>query len=194
MTERGFGRLPASDDRHLRRFSLTPETMPTEPTPVVFGINWREGWQRGQLVQKDGAYWLPPRAKWGAVAGGHAICSEPPELRDRAEWWQAFDQGNTPRCVDWAISRQQTLRNRRLQAPGHLYPIAQQIDEWPGEDYEGTSVRAGEEVARTVGMWRRRAGQDTGPFPEDGISTYRWGARLRISRPACHRVMAARRF
>jgi hypothetical protein len=172
--ERGLGRIPPSDDRHLRSYSLTAATMPTVPTPVVLGINWYRGFGRSSLVERSGKFYFPHPSKWGSVDGGHAICSKPPGIVDRVEWWQYYDQGNTSRCVDFSICRQQALLNRRRAAAGMIYPIAQRIDEWPGENYDGTSVRAGEEVARTYGMWRIRDGRITGPFIEDGISVYRW--------------------
>jgi C1A family cysteine protease len=33
-----------------------------------------------------------------------------------------------------------------------LYEAAQQVDEWPGSDYDGTSVRAGAKVLRDLGF------------------------------------------
>jgi hypothetical protein len=42
--------------------------------------------------------------------------------------------------------------------PVQLYDEAQQVDEWPGTDYDGTSVRAGMKVLRKRGL----------------ISAYRW--------------------
>jgi C1A family cysteine protease len=36
--------------------------------------------------------------------------------------------------------------------PGHVYREAQKVDEWPGEDYSGTSVRAGAKVLQALGF------------------------------------------
>jgi hypothetical protein len=66
-----------------------------------------------------------------------------------------LDQGNTPKCVDygwhhWMIDGPVTHGKKHIWEPGSLYARAQQIDEWPGEDYDGTSVRAG---AKTLLEW-----------------------------------------
>jgi hypothetical protein len=57
-----------------------------------------------------------------------------------------LDQGETPMCVGYAWD--QFLRSEPLMtATGpygpQIYHEAQLADEWPGEDYEGTSVRGG---------------------------------------------------
>ncbi len=64
------------------------------------------------------------------------------------------DQGHEGACTGFALSGAVTLLNRqrhaRLPAPGDapvasarmLYEMAKLNDEWPGEDYEGSSIRA----------------------------------------------------
>lgn len=39
----------------------------------VFGIPWYEEFQSPRTI--NGEYWIGTRAKWGAVLGGHAICT-----------------------------------------------------------------------------------------------------------------------
>lgn len=77
-----------------------------------------------------------------------------------------LDQGNTPRCVafSWGQMIQCSPTRTKLTAAAkrqkyaspesflsELYKNAQRIDEWPGEDYDGTSVRAGAKVLETWG-------------------------------------------
>jgi hypothetical protein len=56
-----------------------------------------------------------------------------------------LDQGSTPQCVAFAGYKYLTagpVRNTKLPfTPAQLYKLAQQNDEWPGENYDGTSVR-----------------------------------------------------
>ncbi len=62
-----------------------------------------------------------------------------------------MDQGTEGACVGYAASWAMSILNRRYYDAFWLYKEAQKIDEWPGEDYDGTSVRAGMDVLRTVG-------------------------------------------
>ncbi len=90
-----------------------------------------------------------------------------------------LDQGPTPRCVMFsaatALGAGPIMYGRTpetvlasVQVPitegariyEDLYEWAQSHDEWPGEDYDGTSVRAGQEYLRLVGrsggyVWAR---------------------------------------
>lgn len=71
-------------------------------------------------------------------------------------WWG--DQGNTSQCVAYAWTH--WLEDGPVVQPGippivsppDLYKEAQLIDEWPGEDYDGTSVRAGAKVLSSKGF------------------------------------------
>jgi hypothetical protein len=71
-------------------------------------------------------------------------------------WWG--DQGETSECVGY--SRVHWLEDgpivhdndiRPVVDPHYIYTEAQLIDEWPGQDYDGTSVRAGVKVAQRLG-------------------------------------------
>lgn len=71
-------------------------------------------------------------------------------------WWG--DQGSTPQCVAYAwthwledgpITQPGTTP---VVVPGQLYAAAQKVDEWEGEAYDGTSVRAGAKVLQSLGL------------------------------------------
>lgn len=71
-------------------------------------------------------------------------------------WWG--DQGETPQCVayawtHWLVDGPVTTANPLL-TPAALYRQAQQEDEWPGDSYDGTSVRAGAKVLQDLGVIR----------------------------------------
>lgn len=71
-------------------------------------------------------------------------------------WWG--DQRSTPQCVAYAWTH--WLEDGPVMQPGKgpivppatLYAEAQKVDEWPGEDYEGTSVRAGAKALQDRGL------------------------------------------
>jgi hypothetical protein len=76
------------------------------------------------------------------------------------------DQGQTPTCVGhgWIHDSNAApyLHSHTHEAALAIYARAQQLDEWPGEDYEGTSVIAGVKAMRERG-W---------------VKSYRWAATL----------------
>jgi len=166
-----LGRLEPTDDRHLQRYSLTADTIPKIPTPVGLGLLWYSAFDRPQQDSR-GRFWLPnPRQDWGGVRGGHAICLKPSALRDQMEWWTFYNQGVEGACVGYSLSRMMTLLNRTRYLGHNLYKAAQAVDEWPGDDYEGTSVRAGCDVLRSTGPYLATTGYSKSG---DGISANRW--------------------
>jgi hypothetical protein len=89
----------------------------------------------GRLLSKDDRdhkFMLPHRPEAGAKA---------------FQYWTpgpVLDQGATPQCVGYSGYGWLTafpVSNRPPFTPTDLYHFAQQEDEWPGEDYEGSSVR-----------------------------------------------------
>ena len=173
MSAERLGRKVPSDFEHVAKYPLTAAVTPDRPSPVVLGINWYLAFESPQK-RSDGRYWLPAAtANLGPVLGGHAICVKPGVLTDPVEWWDFYDQiGGS--CVGYSESRAMSLVNRTRYGGLWLYETAQDHDEWPGSDYEGTSVRAGFEVLRTIGHRRLLRGILQEERPGDGISAYRW--------------------
>jgi hypothetical protein len=91
--------------------------------------------------------------------------ARPPEERllhrywwDGGAWW---DQGNKPWCVagawlhwmeDGPITHEPRDRPGFIYRPRDIYRRAQEIDEFPGNNYDGTSVRAGAKVLSELGV------------------------------------------
>ena len=75
---------------------------------------------------------------------------------DDRGWWG--NQGSTPQCVGYSLSH--WLENSPITHtstppvvnPTDIYKQAQLIDDWPGTDYDGTSVRAGAKVLQGMGF------------------------------------------
>lgn len=71
------------------------------------------------------------------------------------KWWG--NQGRTSQCVgfSWAhwLNDGPVLQSPPYPSvnPTLIYTEAQKIDEWPGENYEGTSVRAGAKYLQSIG-------------------------------------------
>lgn len=81
-----------------------------------------------------------------------------PALRSRRYWQSGpvLDQGQTPQCVgfawrNWLNCAPIMDRPASGPAPDVLYREAQDVDEWPGNAYDGTSVRAGAKAMQAHG-------------------------------------------
>jgi hypothetical protein len=78
-------------------------------------------------------------------------------------WWG--DQGNTPQCVGYAWAHwidDGPVYHKGAHpfvAPSLIYTNAQKLDEWQGENYDGTSVRGGVKYLKNSGL----------------VSSYYWG-------------------
>lgn len=159
MNEHGLGRRPsppAEKAVYEARYGIAAaEQAPVSPVPVVLGCDWYRSFD--QPTQKGGAFWLP--APSGGVRGGHAICLKPPTLDDPEGAYEHFNQGQEGACSGFAWSRASALMERRLFDGFALYHRAQEVDEWPGEDYDGTSINAGGRVCKDEGLWLVRGGK-----------------------------------
>lgn len=173
-SDRRLDRLVPPDWEHVIKYALTAGTIPAAPTPVVLGVNWYAAFDNPELDTK-GRYWIGRGASLGRVRGGHAICVKCAVRTDPLSWWDFYDQGSEGACVGFSASRMMSLLNRVRYDARWLYREAQKVDAWPGENYEGTSVRAGLDVLRSRGHCR--VGTLGKVYPEDvasGISVYRW--------------------
>ncbi len=84
-----------------------------------------------------------------------------------------YDQGREGACVGFSLSWVTSINNRQFYDAQWLYETARRTDEWPGEDYSGTSLRAGCQALLDLG--HRRIYRGTQPErPEHGISAFRW--------------------
>lgn len=81
--------------------------------------------------------------------------------RPRSYTWRLnehLDQGQTPMCVGFSIAHE--IAARPVVAPtdeivaAKLYKLAQRYDEWPGENYDGSSVLGGMKGATELGYYR----------------------------------------
>jgi len=90
-----------------------------------------------------------------------------------------YDQGSEGACVGFSSSWMMSILNRRFYDARWLYLEAQKVDDWPGENYSGTSVRAGMEVLRSVGhKFLHNHDHEHAPLIEDGIHEYRWATTV----------------
>lgn len=182
MTHHGpLGRVAPPDFDHVTKYPLTALDAAPTKVPVIAGTNWYEAFDRPER-DAQGHYWVG-RGDLGRTRGGHAYTLLPTGVHDPEAWWAWHDQISEGICVSVAVARTMALLNRKRFQPRPLYDVAQTIDEWPTEDYSGTSVRAGLDVARTQGLVpaRRREpmrvlkGEITRPpDPADGIAANRW--------------------
>ena len=86
----------------------------------------------------------------------------PGSLRTSTYWYMGgawLDQGSHPHCVGYSWTH--WLEDGPVAQPNipgdpdyadALYKECQLVDEWPGEDYDGTSVRAGAKVLKSRGL------------------------------------------
>lgn len=187
MTDHPLGRITPPDAIHVQRYTLTAATMPDKPTPVIAGTNWYSRFDT-PVWDARGRFWIIGRdhRDLGSVRGGHAYCLKPAGVNDTTGWHTYYDQGREGACVGFAISRAMSLLNRRRYDAPWLYYEAQKVDSWPGEDYSGTSVRAGLDVIRERGHRRVIGTYTKATDPAEGISRNRWATSVPDAVAAMH--------
>src|SRR5215216_3174566 len=181
MIEGPLGRREPTDWRHVERYPLNalPESERPTAVPSPVGVNWYAEFDRPVQSAKDRRWRVAASGRLSRIRGGHCVCFAPPYVTDLSSWWPFYDQGNEGACVGFGASRAMSLLNRRRYDARWLYRAAQHIDEWdstPPE--EGTSVRAGLDILRTVGHIRVRAHESYAPTLADGISANRWATSM----------------
>ena len=166
-----LGRIEPDTWEHVEKYTLRAATMPDAPVPVTAGVNWYSSFDI-PVKDKDGKWWVG-RNSLGRIRGGHAICL-PHKNADTYGWYTYYNQGQEGACVGFAASRMMSLLNRERYDARWLYKEAQKVDEWEGENYEGTSVRAAMDILRNQGHCKVSAGA----VVDAGISVNRWAESI----------------
>lgn len=190
MSLKPLGRKTPETWEHVEGYPLSALPVSEIPyqVPVTIGINWYSNFDNP--VEKDGRYWVGLSNNLGYIRGGHCVCLKPGKRPDPQTWWDFYDQGNEGACVGFGSSRMMSLLNRKRYDARWLWDRAKAVDEWPdtnpGDD-NGTSVRAGMDVLRTLGhsawkvdyegyTWQQRATEV--PVLNEGISANRWATKV----------------
>jgi hypothetical protein len=101
---------------------------------------------------------LPARDPRDLLYPMRSLVSAPPPVTFRYYRTGAvLDQGQTPRCVGYAWRQwlsSALLMTKTGPDADAIYHGAQQNDEWPGEDYDGSSVRGGAKFLSNLGHIR----------------------------------------
>jgi Papain family cysteine protease len=103
---------------------------------------------------------LNRRVQFDERSRAHPVRTLTANRAPRSYTWRcpvALDQGEEGACTGFGTSH--ALAARRLSRPNitnesafALYHAAQKLDEWPGEDYEGSSVIAAAKAAKAAGL------------------------------------------
>jgi hypothetical protein len=122
-----------------------------------------DGYGLGRLPAYD-----PRDAKYSMQRTLVAAGIGPDDVQHTSRTWKSgeiMDQGATPECVAYAWAGFLAASPTRTKVPqlaplpdfasysftDGLYSACKQVDEWPGENYDGTSVRAGAKVLQRLG-------------------------------------------
>jgi hypothetical protein len=190
-----LGRRVPTDFEHVDRYPLRTLAAPERPTavPMAIGVNWYAEFDH-PVKGRDGRWRVAQGGRLTRIRGGHCLCLLPDGLEDPVSWWAFYDQGAEGACVGFGCSRMMSLLNRYRYDGRWLYQQAQLVDEWPDTPpAEGTSVRAGLDILRTVGHRRVRGFKIGPPDPLYGIAANRWATDIddvltTIGRPGADEV------
>lgn len=123
-----------------------PSSVPSPSVAPIINRVKAKGHGLGRLASvdiRDHSYLAKPRRAAANVRSRYYYVGKPE------------DQGQTPQCVGYSTHKFLTagpVRNvKGIPTPTEIYAAAQTRDEWPGEDYEGTSVRGAFKYLSEVG-------------------------------------------
>lgn len=176
----GLGRRPPTDWKHVERYPLTSLAEPERPTnvPSPVGVNWYAEFDR-PVQGRDRRWRVAADGRLTRIRGGHCVAFMPARVSDPDSWWRFYDQGSEGACVGFGISRTMSLLNRRRYDGFWLYRQAQLVDEWwDTPPQEGTSVRAGLDIARNMGHVRVHGKRSAAPNLTEGIAANRWAINI----------------
>lgn len=108
--------------------------------------------------------------EWDAKSADYPVAAllDPAAALVSKTWAQAqrFDQGQTPRCVGFSLAQELSAEPVVIACSDwtgpNIYNLAQKLDEWPGEGYDGTSLLAGLKALKQWGY----------------IGEYRWASSV----------------
>lgn len=185
-------RMVSETTEHLEKYPLTAATLPSVESSMMGAMNWYSNFDNPvPIIVRGKRRFAIGAGDLGSLRGGHATCLRHWKLRDLKSWWLYYNQGTEGRCVEFALLRILSQMNRKrydITSRWHYWEM-QRTDEWTGgsypgatPQYEGTSGRAGLEVARAHGAIKARprgavVSIEEAPKlvrPEEGISVYRW--------------------
>lgn len=199
-----LGRLVPPDFDHVAKWPLA-ELGAAAPVgvPVTLGVNWYTSFD-SPVERADGSFHLPDVStggQLGTVRGGHSFALEPMgAVKTRTELERVFYNQLAERaCVGFAKSRALSVLH-----PGTLFDARWLYDQARAQEGrptgEGSTVRAADEVLKTLGH-RRQTGEtvctrDVGDGLVDlsyGIAAYRWATTVEevcrtLARPGAQAV------
>jgi hypothetical protein len=114
----------------------------------------KKGLGRGVAIDKRDKNYL---IKQSSIYASTPLRTSGIKYWDDEQWWG--NQGSTSECVAYSWVHwledgpiYQASSPQPILNPNTVYTAAQKIDEWPGENYNGTSVRAGAKVLQSQGF------------------------------------------
>jgi hypothetical protein len=137
-------------NRELNDIDLLPKSLDLEYV-LIMSDKKKVDSGLGREISKD-------KKDSNYLISNHLQLTAPPITQrywDDSVW--AGDQGNTPQCVGYAwahwIEDGPVLHagSHPVVNPTTIYTEAQKVDEWPGENYDGTSVRGGAKYLKNAG-------------------------------------------